>query len=183
MRHRTGPSFDLSSQGAAIPMVSNVAEWWTVHAGYWWLWCTQGGRVVMVVCAGRWAPGGGRARESAAFSDARGGMRNQATEAERYAAYWLRESEMRTGVSGHLNGSSREQLDAAEEEDPFALFADRFNDAAINPQHEAWTRRPPTLRHQLAPLRHQMSMTESDDRHDFLQDADMGELYAWANST
>ena len=84
------------------------------------------------------------------------------------ARWWTR-----AGVSRLLNRRSREQLDAAEEQDEFALFADRLNDAAINPQRP---RRPPTLRHQLAPL-------ESENRHDFVRDVDMGQLYAWANCT
>ena len=158
-------------------MVCNVAGWWTVHAGWWWWWCTQGGRVLVVVRAGRWTPGGGRARESAAFSDSRGSRRPQGwpTESERIC-HAFRECETRAGVSRLLNGRSCEQLDAAEEEDEFALLADRLNDAAINPQHEVLTRRPPTLRHQLASL-------ESENRHDFVRDVEMGQLYAWANST
>ena len=152
-------------------MVCNVAGWWTVHAGWWWWWCTQGGRVVWVVRTGRWTPGGGRARESAAFSDGNVGRRPQVGPPES------------ARIAGWAPGWSREQLDAAEEEDEFALFADVWNDAAINTQHEALPRRPPTLRHHLAPLRHQMSMAESDNQQSFLQAADMGELYARLNST
>ena len=110
-------------------MVCNVAGWWTVHAGWWWWWwCTQGGRVVWVVRAGRWTPGGGRARESAAFSDGNVGRRPQVGPPES------------ARIAGWAPGWSREQLDAAEEEDEFALFADRFNDAAINPHDENETK-------------------------------------------
>ena len=133
----------------------------------WWWWC---------------ALGGGRARGSAAFSDARGGGRPQGwpTESERISHAFR---EIETGVSRLLNGRSREQLDRGWEEDEFALFADTLNDAAINPQHEVLPRRPPTLRHQLASLRHHMSMAESENRHYFVQDVDTGQLCAWANST
>ena len=105
-------------------MVCNVAGWWTVHAGWWWWWCTQGGRVV--VCAGvdaRWWTRAGVSRLLC-----RQGWQETPGVAHRVRAYCSRPA--------LLNGRSREQLDAAEEEDEFALFADLLNDAAINPQHE-----------------------------------------------
>ena len=83
--------------------------------GWWWR-CELG-----VGCQG-----GGRARESAAFSDARSGRRPQGwpTESKR-VSHAFRESD--TGVSRRLNGRFREQLDRGWEEEEFALFADTLN--------------------------------------------------------
>ena len=113
-------------------MVCNVAESpWprrrvvdarVVVDARWW-WTQGGGGGARWAVDARWWTASGRQ----GWQETPGG----GTESSRFS-HMISQSQTRAGVSRLLDGRSREQLDTAEEEEEFALFADTFDDGAIN---------------------------------------------------